>query len=124
MPPITVPLAGAACIGLLIEHIYAITTANTIHRDLARAARQDSVFAAQLIQSHKAVGEQYQKSQREIPRLDAEIYKARTLWEGTDWCDILREVLDEVEQSEWELGKELIGLQRDIHAKIKEEGLE
>jgi hypothetical protein len=65
MPPITVPLAGAAGISLLIEYIYAITTAKTIHRDLAHAERQDSVFAAQLIQSHKAVSEQYQKSQRD-----------------------------------------------------------
>jgi hypothetical protein len=46
------------------------------------------------------------------------------LWEGTGWCDILKEVLDEVEQSERELGQELLGLQKDIHAKIEEEGLE
>jgi hypothetical protein len=37
---------------------------------------------------------------------------------------MIKEVWDDLELSDRELGKELLGLEKDVHAKIKEEGLE
>jgi hypothetical protein len=123
-PAKTIP-APAARVLLLIDQIDAIAIANTVQRTLVICMRQEASrhFTAQLSECHTAAAKQFQKAGKEADRLMPEIIEMERVWQGTGWEDILRETLEEVEELSRKLREEIVGLQGQIYARIREEGL-
>jgi hypothetical protein len=123
-PAKTIP-AQAARVLLLIDQIDAIAIANTVQRTLVICMRQEASrhCTAQLIECHMAASKQFQKAGKEADRLMPEIIEMERVWQGTGWEDILREMLEEVEELSRKLREEIVGLQGQIYARIREEGL-